>query len=83
VPVGVRRMDDGRAGAETAGVVQQLDRAQAGLGKALLDLARLLAGVHVQRQPVLVGVAPQLPEGVRGAGANGVGGDADRDPGGT
>ena len=53
VAVGVRRVDDGRARAEAAARVEQLDRAQAVLGEALLDLARLLVGVDVQRQLVL------------------------------
>ena len=50
--VGVRRVDDGRARAEAAGAVEQLDRPDAVLGEALLDLARLLVGVDVQRQPL-------------------------------
>ena len=39
---------------------EQLDRPQAVLGEALVDLARLLVGVHVQRQVVLGGVAAEL-----------------------
>ena len=50
--VGVRRVDDRRVRAEAAGLREQLDRPQAVLGEALLDLARLLVGVHVQRQAV-------------------------------
>ena len=47
------------------------------LGEALLDLARLLVGVHVQRQPLRRGVAAELLEPVARARAHGVGGDAD------
>ena len=47
--VGVGCMDDRRVRAEAAGLRQQLERAQAVLGEALLDLARLLVGVYVQR----------------------------------
>ena len=81
VPVRVRGVDDRRARAEAAARVEQLDRAQPVLGEALLDLARLLVGVDVQRQLVLGGVAPELLEPVARAGADGVGGDADADPG--
>ena len=48
--VGVRRVDDGRVRAEAAGAVEQLDGPDAVLGEALLDLARLLVGVDVQRR---------------------------------
>ena len=58
---------------------EQLDRAEAVLGEALLDLARLLVGVHVQRQRLLRGVAAELLEPVARARAHGVGGDADAD----
>ena len=47
------------------------------LGEALLDLARLLVGVDVQRQALGRGVAADLLEPVRRTGADGVGGDAD------
>ena len=47
------------------------------LRDALLDLARLLVGVHVERQVVLVRIPAELLEPVARAGANGVGGDAD------
>ncbi len=80
VAVGVRRMDDRRARSETAARVEQLDRPQTVLGKALLDLARLLVRVDVQRQPVLRGVAAQLLEPRARAGADGVGGNPDPDP---
>ena len=49
--VGVRRVDDSGVRTEAAGAGQQLDRAAAVLRETLLDLARLLAGVDVQRQP--------------------------------
>ncbi len=83
VPVGVRRVDDRRARTETAARVEQLDRPQTVLGEALLDLARLLVGVDVQRQPLLGRVAAELLEPAARAGADGVGGEADADPPGT
>jgi hypothetical protein len=46
----MRCVNDGRALAQATGPVEQLDRADAVLGEALLDLTRLLVGVHVQRQ---------------------------------
>ena len=66
---------------EAAGVGEQLDRAAAVLREALLDLARLLVGVDVERQPLARRVAADLLEPVARAGAHGVGGDADGDPG--
>ena len=45
------RMDDDRSLAEAAAVGQELDRAPAVLGEALLDLARLLVGVNVEHEP--------------------------------
>src|SRR5205823_2759785 len=75
--VGVGRVDDGRVRAETAGLREQLDRAQAVLGQALLDLARLLVGVDVQRQALGSRVASELLEPVARARAHGVGGEAD------
>ena len=78
-PVGVRRVDDRRARPEAAAVGEELDRANAVLGEALLDLARLLVGVDVQRQLVLRRVAAELLEPVPRTGANGVGGNADAD----
>ena len=80
VAVRVRRVDDGRARAEAAAGVEQLDRPQPVLGETLLDLARLLVGVDVQRQLVLGGVAPELLEPVAGTRTDGVGGDTDPDP---
>ena len=77
--VGVRRVHDRRPRPEAAAVGEELDRADAVLGEALLDLARLLVGVHVERQLVLVRVAAELFEPVARAGAHGVGGDADAD----
>ena len=79
--VGVRRVDDRRARAEAAGLREQLDGAEAVLGDALLDLARLLVGVDVKRQRLLRRVAAQLLEPVARARAHGVGGDADADAG--
>ena len=71
------RVDDGRARAEAAGAGEQLDRADAVLEQALLDLARLLAGVDVEDEALALGVAAELLEPVAGAGADGVGGNAD------
>ena len=78
--VGVRRVHDRRALAEATGAVEQLDRPDAVLGKALLDLARLLVRVHVERQPLGGCVAADLLEPVFGTRAHGVGGDADGNP---
>jgi CDP-diacylglycerol--glycerol-3-phosphate 3-phosphatidyltransferase len=79
VPVRVRRVDDRRARAEAAARVEQFDRPQPVLGLALLDLARLLVRMDVQRQLVLGGVGAELLEPVARTGADGVGGDADAD----
>src|SRR5438132_406228 len=76
----MRRVDDRRPLRETAAALEQLDRADAVLGEALLDLARLLVRVDVERQPLCDGVAAELLEPVRRARADGVGGDADADP---
>ena len=59
-PVGVGRVHDRRPGAEAARLREQLDRPQPVLGEALLDLARLLVGVHVERQVVLRGIGAEL-----------------------
>src|SRR4029453_5510472 len=72
--VGVSRMDDGRVRPETARVREQLDRPQAVLVQALLDLARLLVRVDVQRQRLGRGVAAGLLEPGARTGANGGGG---------
>ncbi len=77
VPVGVRGVHDRRARPEAAAVREQLDRPHAVLGDALLDLTRLLVGVHVQRQAFSGCVAAELLEPVARARAHGVGGDAD------
>ena len=76
--VGVGGVHDGRPRAEAAGAGEELDRPAAVLGEALLDLARLLAGVDVQRQLLGGRVPPDLLEPVGRAGANRVGGDARR-----
>ena len=75
--VRMRRVDDGGPLAEAARACKQLDRAAAVLCQALLDLARLLVGVHVERERLGLGVAPDLLEPVGGAGANGVRSDSD------
>ena len=73
----MRCVDDGGPLAEAARACKQLDRAAAVLCQALLDLARLLVGVHVERERLGGGVAPDLLEPVGGAGANGVRSDSD------
>ena len=78
--VGVCRVDDGRALAEAAASGEQLDRPAAVLRQALLDLARLLVGVHVEDELLGVGVAADLLEPVARACADGVGGDPDATP---
>src|SRR6476646_5055623 len=70
--IGMGRVHDRRARAEAARICEQLDRAQAVLGEALLDLAWLLVGVDVQRQPLRGRVATELLEPIAGAGTHGV-----------
>ncbi len=82
-PVGMCRMDDRRPLAQAAPPREELDRPAAVLGKALLDLFRLLVRVNVQRQPICGGVAPDLLEPLGRAGADGVGGEPDADAGGA
>ena len=77
--VGMCRVHDGDVRAEAAGAVEQLDRAAAVLGEALLDLPRLLVRMDVQRQTFGLRVAADLLEPVPRAGAHGVGGEADAD----
>ena len=77
--VGVRRVDDGRPLRQAAAVCEQLDRAAAVLGEALLDLSRLLAGVNMERQRLVLPVASDLLEPVARTRAHGVGSEADRD----
>ena len=50
---------------EAAGPREQLDRAAAVLGEALLDLPRLLVGVDVERKPLGAGVARRSPRASR------------------
>src|ERR1043166_1270998 len=81
VRVGVRGMHDRRVRAETAGLREELDRPHAVLLQAFLDLARLLVGVHVEREALRGGVAAKLLEPVSRAGTDGVGGEPDAHPG--
>src|SRR5439155_13688136 len=74
------RVDDRRPGAEATRPREQLDRADAVLGDALVDLARLLVGMYVQDEPFAPGVAADLLEPVGGTGANRVGGEPDAQP---
>ena len=79
--VRVRRVDDRRVGPETARSGEQLDRADAVLGEAFLDLARLLVGVDVQREAfALRRSGPISSSQSARAGADGVGGKADGSP---
>ena len=75
------RVHHRRALRQAAGPSEELDRTTTVLGEALLDLFRLLVGVDVEREPFGHRVAPDLLEPVGRARANGVGGDADVDPG--
>ena len=68
-------------GRQAARVAEKLDRPAAVLREALLDLPRLLVGVDVERQLLARRVAADLLEPGARAGAHGVGGDPDRDPG--
>ena len=77
--VGVRCVDDRRQRPQAARVGEQLDRALAVLCEALLDLARLLAGVDMQDEPLGGCVAAELDEPVARARADGVGGEPDGD----
>jgi hypothetical protein len=70
-------MHDRRALAEAARPLEQLDRPHAVLLEALLDLARLLVRVHMQRQALRRRIAADLLEPVGGTGADGVGGQPD------
>jgi hypothetical protein len=79
-PVCVRRVHDRRSLAQAAFAREQLDRAEAVLGRALLDLARLLVGVDVQREVVVDRVPAELAQPVGRAGADGVGGDGHAHP---
>src|SRR4051812_45611353 len=58
----MRCVHDGRALTEAARPVEQLDWAHAVLGDALLDLAGLLVGVHVERQLLRLRIAADLLE---------------------
>ena len=75
--VRVRAVDDRRPLAEAAAPRQELYRPQAVLGEALLDLSRLLVGVHVQWERLSLGIRADLLEPVGGTGPDGVGGDTD------
>ena len=57
--IGVRGVDDGRARAKAARLREQVDRTQAGLGEAFLDLARLLRRVNMEREPFAIRVAAE------------------------
>src|SRR5918994_2264638 len=76
-PVGVGGMDDHGAGAEKAGLGQEPNRAHPVLSLALLDLARLLAGVDVEGQLVAVGVNAYLLQPPSRHGPDAVSGDPD------
>ncbi len=78
--VRVCRMDHGGVFPETTRIREELDRSEAMLGEALLDLAWLLVCVDVKWKPLLRRVAAELEKPVARAGANRVGGDASGDP---
>ena len=63
--VGVRGVDDRRPRPEAAGLGQELDRPEAVLGEAFLDLARLLVGVDVEDEALALGVARRSPRASR------------------
>ena len=65
---------------ETARVRKELDGATVVLLEALLDLSRLLVGVNVEWQSLTRRVSSDLLQPRTGARADGVGGDADRNP---
>ena len=73
-------MDDRRPLGQAPGPGEELDRPHAVLGEAFLDLARLLVRVHVEWKPFARSVRTDLLEPAGRAGADGVGGDTDRDP---
>src|SRR4029079_11564845 len=77
---GVRSVDHRRVRAEAPGGREQLDWPDAVLGEALLDLARLLARVDVEREALALRRLGGRLEPVARAGAHGVGGDAGADP---
>src|SRR2546423_5791675 len=77
--VGGRRVHDRRPFAETARAVEELDRPDAVLCEALLDLARLLVRVDVKRQPLRLRVAADLLQPLRRHRTHGVGGQPDVD----
>jgi CDP-diacylglycerol--glycerol-3-phosphate 3-phosphatidyltransferase len=64
---------DGCAWSEAAGPRKKLDRAKAMLGEALLDLTRLLVGMHVKNELLAFRVAADLFEPFGRAGTNGMG----------
>ena len=78
--VSVRAVDDRRLRPEAAGSRQELDRADAVLGEAFLDLLGLLVRVDMQHEALALGVAADLFEPFGGARPDGVGGEADRAP---
>jgi CDP-diacylglycerol--glycerol-3-phosphate 3-phosphatidyltransferase len=73
VGVGVRPVHHRRSRPEAARISEQLDRANAVLGDAFLDLPRLLVGMNVERQPLTLTVAADLLEPGAGARTDGVG----------
>ena len=68
-------------GPRQPGLGEELDRPEAVLGEALLDLARLLVGVDVEDEALALGVGADLLEPLARAGADGVGGEPDPRPG--
>ena len=75
--VRMRGMDDRGSRSEAAGPGEELDRANAVLLEALVDLAWLLVGVDVERKGVLRRHSGRSPRASRRARADGVGGEPD------
>jgi CDP-diacylglycerol--glycerol-3-phosphate 3-phosphatidyltransferase len=78
--VGVRGVNDRRAGPEAAGLREEVDRPDSVFREAFFDLARLLVCVDVEDEPLARCEGADLLQPVFGAGADGVGGEANADP---
>ena len=76
----MRGVHDRCALAQTACAVEELDRPDAVLDEALLDLPRLLVCVHMQGETLSGCIASDLLEPLRRAGSDRVGGNSNRDP---
>ena len=79
--VRVGRVHDRRALGEAARAREELDRAAAVLGEALLDLLRLLVGVDVERERRARARTARSPRASRRGTRGRSGGDSDAQPG--